>query len=359
MKKNYLVSGLTIASAVIAATFAPQLKTTPKKKVKLSFAQAFADSSSARCDNRVEDDVLKAKTRESYGNPAIGHFHEQMYRFNKIETSDVEMMFCRLARVLGVDPDLTQLPVTVEKTDPRGHSISVAVTAPTESFATTLGYEAKAVVQHDGTPILTMYWSGSGDTSKGFIIQGANPMQRDGMKRLRYIQWDRSSSSQSVKILATKFVSSFLGSVSGSSQSKSAGDNIHFGRDTYNTSTNAISGQSVEIRKDRGGANSFNCLKTMFDGTLGGTISAYRPANGTPFSVTDSSKDGTGMDGRTGITDSETTPANSGTVVSSPATLPASFDYSCNDLNNAAHPSHPFDGGAVNFSATPSSIFPN
>ena len=96
MKQKYLVSGLTIASAVIAATFAPQLKTTPKKKVKLSFAQAFADTSSTNCDTRVEDDVLKAKTRESYGNPAIGHFHEQMYRFNKIETSDVEMMFCRL-----------------------------------------------------------------------------------------------------------------------------------------------------------------------------------------------------------------------------------------------------------------------
>jgi len=323
--------------------------------VRLSFAQAFADSQGASCASMVHDRVQSANQVSSgFQHSHLQHFHEQLNRFNRIETADVELVFCRLVHVLEMDPDLSKLPVSVSKTDPSGGTVSLDITAPTETFATTLGYEAKAVLKRNGTQFMTMYWAGSGDSSKGFLIQGANPMHSDGMKRLRYIQWDRSGTQQIVKVLATQFENSFLGSLSGSPGSESGGDNVHFGRLTYDTSTKAISGQSVEIRA--WSHSSLGCKKSEFNGTLGGSINIYREAHGTPVAVTDANTDGTGMDGIVGVSDSANTGSGTGTPATDFSTV--SFDYSCNDLDGMGT-SGAFASNSVNYAADPTVIFPH
>ena len=93
-------------------------------------------------------------------------------------------------------------------------------------------------------------------------------------------------------------------------------------------------------------------------GTIGGTLSGYRPAMGAADSPVDTNKNGTHMDGVTGITDSVSTPDGSGTLVAAPAALPQPLDYSCADINDAGA-SGVFQGNQVNFALAPSSVFPN
>ena len=93
-------------------------------------------------------------------------------------------------------------------------------------------------------------------------------------------------------------------------------------------------------------------------GTIAGTLAAYRPALGTPDSPADTNKDGTHMDGVTGIADNVSTADGAGSIVSAPAGLPQAFDYSCADLNSAGS-SGVFSGNHVNFNLTPTNVFPN
>lgn len=349
---------------VVAGLLTPRLQFIVKKgaPVKVSnanfgFAEARAGAS-PNCDALVQNVFANVPTPGQFADPIVGHFHEQLYRFNKVETVDVEMIFCRLIYVLGFDPDLNNLPQTYTKGDPRGHSVSVTVSVPTESFAASLGYVAKAEISHDNVVFLKLWWAGRGAESKGYLIQGLNPMQIDGMKRLRYIQWDRAADAQFVKILGTQFASSYLSNPSGSAESKTGGDGAHYGRATYNASSKAISGQSVHIRAQSPGSSNFVCIKTLFSGTLGGTLSGYRPANGTPDPVTDTNVDGTHMDGRANMIDSPTS-VNTGTYVSQPAALPEPLDMSCAALNGMGGAGKAFEGNNVNFSAQPSAIFPH
>jgi hypothetical protein len=272
------------------------------------------------------------------------------------------MILCRLTNILGITPSLAPLPQVFNETDPLGDTITVTVMAPTEAFATTNGYVAKAVMNNNGSNFLTMWWDGSGTASKGYLIQRDNPMLPDGMTRLRYAQWDRTTDNQVFKLYSTQFATSYLTSPTGSTSSTTGGDEAHYGRLTYNTSTQAATMQTIQIRAGISNDPSiFQCVRTAFTGIIGGTISyAYRPALGTPEAVTDIYTDGTDMDGVTNIIDSTTTPAGAGTHVSGSALTTGYFDYSCDDINAAASTiGDPFYGNTIDFSKDPSTIFPH
>ncbi|NBQ52375.1 MAG: hypothetical protein EBU49_02175 [Proteobacteria bacterium] len=317
-----------------------------------------ASKPSDECHTAFDAVIAAAPKRGDYTNAVLDHLHAELYRFNKIETADVEMIFCRLSKIMGVDPDLSNLPQTISKTDPRGSTIEVTISAPTETWAAAAGYVAKATIMRDATTFMTLWWAGSQDSSKGYVIQGANPMARDSMKRLRYAQWDRTGTTQTVKVYATQFATTFLGAVSGASDSRSGGDNAHYGRVSYDTVTKAITAQSIEIRAGRNDAAAFKCVRTNFSGTIDGTVSGYRPAQGVEEATSGTNKDGNGMDGETGIVDATTTADHSGTP-SPGSAMTATFDWSCSDINSSGTTGHPFASDAVSFTADPSTIFPN
>ena len=355
MKTRLLISGSVGAALIFSGVVIKKnFSRGSSDKVALGFAEAFAaEAPKDECTTRMQGVFEGEPARGTYQSGILDHLHGQLYRFNKLETADIEMIFCRLAKVMGVNPDLNNLPQTIEKTDPRGATISVTVSAPTESFATAAGYVAKAEIKNDGTTFMTMWWAGSGDSSKGYLIQGANPMNPDGNKRLRYAQWDRTTSTQTMKIMATQFASSFL--------TATTSDRVHYGRVTYNTDTKAVSGQSVEIGAITPGGSSgggFRCKRSWFDGTLGGTITGYRPQQGTPEATTGTNTDGTGLDGKSGQTDATSTAETAGTNVNG-ADLPSgSFDYSCNSVATLGDATKPFASNTVDFTLAPSSVFP-
>ena len=313
---------------------------------------------SDECHTAFEAVISAAPKRGDYTNAVLDHLHAELYRFNKIETADIEMIFCRLSKIMGVAPDLSNLPQTISKTDPRGSTIEVTISAPTEAWAVAAGYLAKATISSDATTFMTLWWAGSQDSSKGYVIQGSNPMAKDSMKRLRYAQWDRTGTTQTVKVYGAKFATAFLGAVAGSSDTQSGGDNAHYGKVSYNTETKAITAQSIEIRAGRDDSTAFKCVRTNFDGTIGGTVSGYRPAQGVEEATTGTNKDGTGMDGEVGVTDATTTEDHSGTP-SPGSAMTTTFDWSCNDISSGGTADHPFASNAVSFTADPSSIFPN
>ena len=314
------------------------------------------------CFAAFREKVAAAPAVGTYTHPILDHLHSELYRFNKLQTADVELIFCRLVNVMGFDPDLSNLPQTLTKTDPLGGTMVATVSAPTEAFATTKGYTAKAELKYNDTLFLTLWWTGSGSSSKGFLIQSKNPMQTDGNTRLRYVEWDLTTADQTVKILGTQFATAYLSSVSGSTNSVTGGDQAVYARLTFNSGTKAMTGQAVEIRKNRTVAE-FKCVRTYTTGTLGGTIAGYRPAQGTPEAVTSSlTGGGSGMDGETGITDATTSADHSGTPSPGTAVASGTFDHSCSDINGAATVGasfSPFAGGTVDFTKAPVDIFPN
>lgn len=348
MKTGLLLSGLMGLSLTLAdgALSKPAVAGT-----------AAPEKPTDECHTAFDAVIAAAPKRDDYVNHVLGHLHMELYRFNKIETADIEMIFCRLSKIMGVDPDLNNLPQTITKTDPRGSAMVVTITKPEETWAVAAGYVAKATMSSDATTFMTLWWAGSQDASKGYVIQGANPMASDSMKRLRYAQWDRTGTTQTVKVYATQFGTSFLGAVAGAADSKSGGDNAHYGRVSFDTTTSTITAQSIEIRAGRDDATAFKCVRTNFDGIIGGTINGYRPAQGTEEATTGTNKNGTGMDGETGIVDAKTTADHSGTA-SPGSAMTSTFDWSCNDVSSAGTTGHPFATNAVSFTADPSTIFP-
>ena len=330
----------------------------PKYSLGLPFAIGEVPTN---CDSIIQTAVAGEPVLGTYANHVLDHVHQQLYRFNKMESSDIEMVFCQLVNRMGMNPDLSKLPQSISANVTGGHIVSLDVQTPTEAFALALGYQARAVVKFDSSTFLTMWWVGNKDSSKGYLIQNLNPLNTSGQKQLRYAQWDRMAAVQSIKIFTTVFSTAYLTNPNYTNPVdplKSGGDRAHFGRATYNPSSKAVTAQSVEIRQDRNNNNLFACYKMQIAGIIGGAISGYRPALGTPDSTADTNKDGTHIDGVTGITDKITTADGAGSVVTAPASLPQPFDYSCADIYNAGT-SGVFLGNVVNFATLPSTVFPN
>ena len=334
----------------------------PTLAPKYALGLPFAKASGINCDIVIQSAVAGEPAPGAYANHVLDVAHDQLYRFNRMESADIEMVFCNMVNRFEFNPDLSQLPQNLSFSVGGGiHTFNLNVTVPVEAFATTLGYDAKAVLQFDGTTFVTMWWSGNSDASKGYLIQNLNPLAADGFKRLKYAQWDRTGVIQTVKIFTAGFKTSYLSQsnyVNTVDSSKLGGDRAHFGRAVYDSSTHSIAAQSIEIHQSFTNANVFACYKMQIAGTVGGTLSAYRPAAGTPEAPTSNTIDGTNMDGVTGVVDAASTADGAGTIDTAPASLPAAFDYSCSDLNNAAS-GGVFNGNAVNYTLAPSSVFPN
>jgi len=389
MKKVLIATGLLGGSLVVPGLVMKSDLSSAKSPVaSVELAKLFADEGAPggmpaggkpkdQCHDAFDAAIAAQPKRDDYANHVLGHLHMELFRANKLESADIEMIFCRLSKVMGMDPDLNALPQTVTKSDPRGNTITATIEVPTESWATASGYQAKATIKNNDTQFMALWWAGKGDTSKGYVIQGSNPMQLDSTKRLRYAMWDRTSENQTVKVFATQFATGFLGSVGGASDSKSGGDNAHFGRVSYNTSSKAISAQSIEIRAGRSETSAFKCVRTYFTGTLGGSVSGFRPAKGLEEVVTETSTGGVsagtaqpgcasetqgsqncGLDGESNIVDSKTTADHSGTPTLGSDLASGSFDWSCNDVNGASATGKPFTGNAVSFTTSPSAVFP-
>ena len=359
---RYKILTLSVLAAAVSMLSLHQQKTKkdeiiPKYSLGLPFAVGVVPTN---CDAIIQGAIGGEPAIGTYANHVLDHIHGQFYRFNKMESADVELVFCRLVNTLGMNPDLSQLPQSISRTV-NGHVTTLDVTVPTEPFATSLGYVAKADIKFDGTTFVKLWWAGKADSSKGYLIQDSNPYNPTGEKHLKYAQWDRSASVQTIKIFSTVFNVSYLTNPNYPNPvnpSKPGGDRAHFGRAVYNSVSKVVSAQAIEIRQDRINNNIFSCLKTEIAGAIGGTISGYRPAVGAPDSPADTNKDGTHMDGVTGLVDSVSTADNTGTIVNAPALLPQALDYSCADINNAGS-SGAFSGNHVNFSLTPTNVFPN
>lgn len=332
----------------------------PQYTLGLPFAKG---GTGINCDIIIQSAVAGEPVIGAYANHALDHVHHQLYRFNKMESADIEMVFCQMVNRFGFNPDLSKLPQSLSFSIGGGaHSYTLDVTAPAEAFANTLGYKGKAVIKFDGTTFVTMWWTGNSDSSKGYLIQSMNPLATDGSKRLKYAQWDRSGNPQVVKLLTTVFKTSYLTQPNYANpvdSNKLGGDRVHFGRAVYDKTTNLISSQSVEIHQDFANPNAFACYKMQIAGIVSGSLSAYRPALGSPEAVNSITKDGTNMDGVSGVTDNKTTADGAGTIDAAPANLPVNFDYSCNDLNSAGNSGGVFQNNSVNFSLNPASVFPN
>lgn len=369
MKKNHKILGtaLTVTAATLAAAgsmthwhspVAHAQKQARHTDLSFLFAEATAgDSASDSCRTAFQAVLDDAPAKDSYANHLLDHLHHELYRLNNVQPADIEMIFCRLINILEVDPDLTALPQTITKTDPIGGTIAVTVSAPEETFATTLGYTAKAELKYNDTTFMTLWWAGSEDSSKGYLIQGSNPMKSDGNKRLRYAQWDRTSDTQTVKFFGTQFATSYLTTPAAASTSATGGDHAHYGRLTYDTAAKTIDMQSVEIRGDKTNSSSFVCVRTYFNGTLGGTVSGYRPDGGNEEAVSGTNTDGSGMDGKTGVTDALTTAESEGTHSAGSTLTTGTFDKSCADVNGAGATGQAFAGNAVDFTLAPSEVF--
>jgi hypothetical protein len=392
MKKFLIATGLLGSSLVVPGLVMKSDLSSAKSSIaSVELAKLFADEGvpggmpsgskpKDQCHDAFDAAIAAQPKREDYQNAVLGHLHMELFRANKLEAADVEMIFCRLSKIMGVDPDLSALPQTVTKSDPRGNTITATIEVPTESWATAAGYQAKATIKNNDTQFMALWWAGKGDSSKGYVIQGSNPMQLDSTKRLRYAMWDRTTENQSIKVYAAQFGTSFLTTPAAASDARSGGDNAHFGHVTFNTSSKAITAQSIEIRAGRDSSTSsgFKCVRTYFTGTLGGTVTGYRPAKGIEEVTSETSTGGVssltadsscaetnpsktsahcGLDGSKDIVDAKTT-SDAVSPVGGSQLPSGTFDWSCNDVNGAGATGKPFTGNAVSFTTSPSAVFP-
>ena len=392
MKKSILLAGLVtgvIATPTLMLTKGS--KSSDKASATLVFPQAYAADTSKNptdtCQTAFQAVIEAAPKANVYTNNLLQHIHEQLYRFNSIETADVEMIFCRMNQMGITASSVSSTAQSVTKTDPIGNTIVATIITPTESWATTLGYTAKLTVTSQSstatsaTQFLALWWKGTDTSTAGYVIQGANPQQNDGNTRLRYAQWDRTGTSQWLKFFGAQFgTAGYLQTAAAGTSSKSGGDHTTFARLTYNSTTAATTAQQIEIRQGNVGVDrktdttadttsSFACVKTYMSGTIGGTITGFRPAKGKLLATTDTSKDGTGLDGDANVTDATTTADHSGSPTlgtdSTNGIASGTFDYSCNGVYTAnASSGNVFysSGGTtatVSFTMAPSSVFPN
>jgi len=371
--KKYLLIGFTLFAITSPWHIMKQNKNSAGHTVTTGIALGLQEAFAARTEKTDEcrtafQAVLDAQPgKDSYAHPILDHLHDQLYRFNKKELSDVEMIFCRMYKVMEFSPDMANLPVTVAKTDPEGATVQITISTPTESFAgaDAFNYTYKGVFENDNQTFMTVWWAGKATSSKGYLIQGSNPMQQDDNTRLKYLYWDLDNGTkQVVKIWSAQFGTSYLGSPSGPAASKTGGDQGMFARLNFDSSTKAITAQNVAIRQAKDNASEFKCVRTYFTGILGGSIDGYRPAQGTEENDNETAKGGAsllgglGLDGMTGISDDNTTASTDGTNVAGSTLDNSTFDFSCNDLKIASQTGKAFDNNTVNFATLPDTLFP-
>ncbi len=303
---------------------------------------------------------------ETYQHGALKYFNSMLCNLNTAFPSGAEGALCHFARSMGMNPDKAALPQTISKTF-NSKTIILSVVSPTEDFATNLGYDAKGTVTVDDDTFMIIYWGGSADQSKGFMIEGPDGIQGRGESgnRASYLQWDRTTENQFVKVFATKFASSYL--------SDATSDAAIYGIANYNTSTQSATVNAVSIESQRvTDPAQFGCYRMYGTGTKGGTMKMAKTSDannnaGESTSSTDTTGAGGSMDAvelpdlTTTANFCQSTPGSGCSDISDLTTIPVEFTRHCNSVFTAgASASDPFgtSGSFVNFEATPSSIFP-
>jgi len=280
---------------------------------------------------------------------ALAHFHGMVCHLNNGFTQAPEQALCHFVNSMGMDPDLAALPQTVTKAFGT-MTVVLTVEAPTEAFATTAGYTAKATVTVNGTTFMVLYWAGSGTASKGFMVQGGcfGSACPGGATHGFYIQWDRTTADQTVNVLAAFLLSgSFMGG---------ANDHAMWGKLAFDSATNEVIVRLINM-EDRGAPGSAGCYRVMAKGTKGGQVCIAKTSASEGDALTNASTDKTGMDGAR-VTDSATTPDGTGNYATGDmATFESDCGWtidtvqSCNTVKNNG--TALFASSTVDFTAEP------
>ncbi len=302
-----------------------------------------------------EDGKVKASAcdtdAQSYDHGALKNFHGHLCHINVHFPALAEEFLYKLVVKLGMKPDLTALAADGTATNLTGGTHdgkvvtgTVAKVVAPSTFSTF--YDYVAIVKVDGATHATMYWTGSGSASKGFLIMGGVGL--GSSSKLLYVKWDRSGVAQTVDVLGSRFATSYLTTPST--------DDAMYGSVTYNTSTKATTVQSVELGRQRGGSPSaslFACWRVYASGTSGGTMLVAKTNNALSSGTghTDGFADQLGiseMDQWNG-TDTKTEANGGGNSATASG---FSLNYSCADLKGASAATKPFNGNVVNHSMT-------
>jgi hypothetical protein len=328
----------------------------------LTVMKAFADVGDSTCN--VNGFSTCATLFTAYNHGALNYANNMACMLMKGFPSGAESALCHFARSMGMNPDRTSYPQTINKTF-GAKTVVLTVDTPTETFATTAGYDSKGTVTVDGTTFMVLYWGGTGDNTKGFMIQGTNDLGSEGgggsEKRAQYLQWNLiDDDAQSVKIWGARFVTSYLGD-------RTTDDAIE-GEGTYNTSTKAFTVQASFLQNQRVTNSDFGCYRMYGSGIKTAAVSIAKTddahnAGGhlKTFAVKAGIAGVLQMDG-VNLIDSVST-ANG---CQSPGTADCSsmtdftgviFSKSCNDIYTGSAANQPFENDDADFTKGPDDIF--
>ena len=311
--------------------------------------------------------VRSAGTTYSHG--ALVFFNTMFGMLNAGFPSETESALCHFNKSMSMNPDKGALPVTISKTF-GAKTIVLEVVVPTESFATAAGYDAKGTVTVNGTTFMVLYWGGTEDASKGFMIRGSDGIGGDSQKKSsNYIRWDRTGEAQVVDFWGARFDSAYLESFTGSSGGSDQGKGrVFYGHTEYNSTSKDVLTYAIEIGPKRDGSSAYGCYRIWANGDFsGGTEMVIAKTddahNLTGESVSATYKDGTNMDAAQ-IKNLSTTANGTGnlsagqfTSIVVPLIAANPFDKSCSDINNGATTGSPFEGSVVDFDASPDDVF--
>lgn len=369
MKKVKFVKPVILMAAGIGGMFAGYEQMKPRQMhsdlsfdpARMGVPAAFAGEGSSACDAKIQDAftscgrMWNGSSAGGYEHGALKFFNNTLCTLNKGFPAMAEVALCHFVNDMGMKPDKAALPQVIEKSF-EGRTVSLVVEAPTESFATSAGYDAKGTVSIDGKTFMALYWGGSKDSSKGFMVQSANGF--NSQKNPMYIQWDRTGGDQFVKVFGARYGSSYLGS----SAANGEGDEAIFGRASYNKSTGAVSTQTVLVSARRGSEDpaQFGCFRMFASGTKGGNMVIAKTDNATGntgHSTTSTFTDATEMDAAE-LTDAPGTANGTGNISGNSGgnfggKLTVSFDKNCYAVKSGTA----FPGGDVSFSYGPSDVF--
>lgn len=316
------------------------------------------------CEVAIE--ALQSATPPAYLHGALSHTWNMSNMLLKVFPSGPENALCHFNKSMGMNPDLNALPQTVEKIY-GDYSVKLVVEAPQAAWAVAAGYSAKGTVTIDSTTYMVLYWGGSQESSKGFMIEGPDGFDSsEQSKRATYVSWDRTSGSQSVKVFAFKSSGNGL-----SADIAANGERLGIlhGEATYDTATNAFTADvlTMEVRPEA--SNVTKCYKLASSGTLGdggfnggGMIRTAKES--AAIALTSTAKDDTGMSGIY-VQDSISTPnvcqsnpsESCRSLDSTELDALASFQYSCKDLNDSAGANGIFENSTVKFDTCPAVVF--
>ncbi len=325
------------------------------------FAQESTEEAKKTPEGRFE---ICGEAANAYTHGALKFFNGQLCLFNVMFPRIAEDFMEKLTEKMGLNPDLglladdgtaTALEEKVFLTKTITGTIQKVVSPDT--FAGT--YDYLVVVKVDGEDHMKMYFSGSGDASKGFLMRGGKGFRSD--TELMYISWDRTTDDQTIHVLATKIgENTYL-------NNPQEGDRAMFGRATYNVTSKATAVQMTEIGPRRAAQSTSTtpaCWYMYGEGVKGSDIvmsKTHDSCGQTGHDVTTTTKNGnvggaSGSCATNGKMDSASIvddPATAnGTGNSSNVVGTVSLYYSCADLDGADGAGKPFENNTVNFSMT-------